>query len=66
VPGNKLKGREIGHPPLPQGQAMQHPASELRRIALPRTPLNSGKKKCRYDVCVRLPFLTHRRNGADE
>src|SRR5215204_4687343 len=32
VLGNKLQGGEIGHPPLPSGQSMQHTVRELRRI----------------------------------
>src|ERR671919_454553 len=34
VLGNKLQGGEIGHPPLPWGQAIQHPVCGLLRISL--------------------------------
>src|SRR5829696_5590555 len=38
--GNKLKGGKIGHPPLPQGQAMQHPVCGVPRILLLRGSMN--------------------------
>jgi hypothetical protein len=50
VLGNKLQGGKIGHPPLPKGQAMQHPVCGLLRIPLPRTSVNKGKEKGRIPV----------------
>src|SRR5687767_9540333 len=40
VLGKKLQGGKIGHPLLPQGQAMQDRGYRLLRIYLPRTPAN--------------------------
>ena len=40
VLGDKLQGGEIGHPPLLQGQAMQHPVCGVPSISLPGTPVN--------------------------
>ncbi len=42
--------------PLRDG-AMQDPASELRRIFLPRTPVNKGKRKGRSRLATALPTL---------
>jgi hypothetical protein len=40
VLANKLQGGEIGHPPLPKGQDMQHPVCGLLRISIPGTSVN--------------------------
>src|SRR5215208_1395968 len=41
VLGNKLQVGEIGHPPLPQGQAMQDSGNGVPRIYLPRGSVSS-------------------------
>src|SRR5215211_1650437 len=41
---NKLQRREIGHPPLPYGQAMQDRGYGLQRIPLLRTPVNRAPR----------------------
>jgi hypothetical protein len=44
--------------------AMQDPASELRRISIPRTPVNKGKRKGRGSYAPALaPFSASKRYG---
>src|SRR5215208_55797 len=60
VPGDKLQGGELGHPPLTKGQAVQYCGYGLLRIYLLRTTVNKGKEKGRDARSRPFPTFTRR------